>query len=499
MSSVLQTQKLDFLAIGAVLVMTALITLLVPGEHIVWAWVALGALTVILLWAHFSDPITLILIWFVTSACMSYFLWKKPVSMPGVGSLNVTVDRLFALVLFIVVILRLAVGRIAWRRLPGVVRLSFIMLFYFSVSLAISGFGSIADVSPHFRLIGGYFFPVLAMIVAFLAIRDEQQLKKFAWFFFLFGAYLTFTAWAEYFKVWSVVFPRYISNPEYGIHWGRARGPFLVSASLGITLVFCFYSNLYLAARQAAVGKIIIYLANVLMLPAIFFTLTRSVWLAMAVCFVIHMVYHRHLRSRGAVFALVAAVSVVMLAMHWSKLVTRDRAVGGVTDPYPIYARIGLAKISGELIWDSPFFGVGFGHFRDHASMASADPTSSHIRFASQQMEHNNFLSIMTETGVIGLLLYAAVLWMLFKSSLRVYRRLSPTGTGWITRDLVVLYWIMYANYIIDAMFRETSVDPFNNTLFFALSGVILAIDYMLQSGQALGPASHSDQQMLAD
>jgi hypothetical protein len=36
-------------------------------------------------------------------------------------------------------------------------------------------------------------------------------------------------------------------------------------------------------------------------------------------------------------------------------------------------------------------------------------------------------------------------------------------------------------DYLIDGMFRETSVDPFNNGLFFTFIGLILAVDYLLE------------------
>ncbi|NLX07551.1 MAG: hypothetical protein GXY33_20620, partial [Phycisphaerae bacterium] len=91
------------------------------------------------------------------------------------------------------------------------------------------------------------------------------------------------------------------------------------------------------------------------------------------------------------------------------------------------------------------------------------------------------------------LVLYVLVLIGLLRVSLRVYRRLSPTGRGWMTRDFVVLYWIMFANYLIDAMFRETSVDPFNNSLFFVLSGMVLGMDFLLAGPAATWSAARTD------
>jgi hypothetical protein len=45
---------------------------------------------------------------------------------------------------------------------------------------------------------------------------------------------------------------------------------------------------------------------------------------------------------------------------------------------------------------------------------------------------------------------------------------------------LLVLYWILTAAYLIDGTFRETSDNPFANSLFFGLSAVPVALGVLL-------------------
>lgn len=478
-----QRNPLDWAVVTAVAVAAVLATFFLPAGGWLWVCVGLAAFAGMSLACQFSDPLTLVLGWFVTAACMSYFLWRY--TLPGAG-VAVTVDRLFVLGVALITAAAVGLGRVPWRTLPAVVRVLAIMIIYFTASMLYAGMRSIADVSPHYRLIGGYIIPAIVLVICFLAFRHDRQLSKVAWFFFAFGAYLTITAWAEQLHLWSIVFPKYIRDPDLGIHWGRSRGPFLVAVTLGYTLIFCFFNNLLLAARVVGAGRLMIYAVNAMMLPAIFFTQTRSVWLAMVLCTIVWVMWSRRTRSAIATFSLLLAVGVVCGAIFWGNILSRDRTIGGVTDPYPIDARIGLAKMSGQLISHSPIIGVGFGHFRDAASDIPGDPTSKYLRYSSRLMEHNNFLSVATETGIVGLVLYVVVLWMLFRASVRVYRRLSPTGNGWMTREFVLLYWILLIDYIVDAMFRETSVEPFNNGLLFAISGIILAMDYMLSSDTVL-------------
>jgi len=61
-------------------------------------------------------------------------------------------------------------------------------------------------------------------------------------------------------------------------------------------------------------------------------------------------------------------------------------------------------------------------------------------------------------------------------------RRLPDESTGVIGRDLFVLYWVLVVVYLVDAMFRETSVHPFTNSLFFGMSGLVAALHWLIPS-----------------
>jgi O-antigen ligase len=142
--------------------------------------------------------------------------------------------------------------------------------------------------------------------------------------------------------------------------------------------------------------------------------------------------------------------------------------------------RIGLAQMTWHMVADHPLTGVGFGHFRDQAPRFAQDPSSPYYAFSSTAMEHNNMLSVLAETGFIGLALYLTAIVSLIVISIRLYHKLPTTAPGFINRDLIVLYWILAAAFLIDGFFRETSDNPFANCLFFGLSGVIAALNILL-------------------
>lgn len=470
------------------LLLVAGLAVVVPAGYLHYAWAAVAGVTAVVLVISFGDLLTGLMIWLVTVACFSYFFWKLELPF----FFNLTIDRIVLPVLLFSAVGMMIIGTLQWRRLWPISALMLLMVMYFGISLAVTGFDSVTVVTPHFRLIGGYCFPFVAFALAVLAIRNQRQIGKVAVFFCLFGLYLTVTAWAEYLNIWSIVFPRYIADSQLGIHWGRSRGPFLVSASLGITLVYVFYSNAFLARRVGGLLRAAIYFIQPFTLAAIFFTQTRSVWLATIVGAVIWLLGAGPRRSRVAtVIVLVAAMSLTT-AVFWTGISSQQREKGGVADLDPIRARVGLARITYQMFKDHPVVGVGFGHFRDYADRYHSDPADKYLSLSSQLMEHNNFLSILAESGLVGLVLYLWLLGILFTRSLQLFRRLPDGGRMWLGRDFVILYWILFADFVIDGMFRETSVDPFNNGLFYLISGLMLGAGYLLDRQQSQPPVAEA-------
>ena len=69
------------------------------------------------------------------------------------------------------------------------------------------------------------------------------------------GVFLALTGFAEIGKQWWAVFPHYIADPTLGTHFGRARGPALNSASLGVFLTICFWAAWMLIPRASRLGQ----------------------------------------------------------------------------------------------------------------------------------------------------------------------------------------------------------------------------------------------------
>jgi len=467
------------LGLLAVLVTALLVAALIilPIELAPVVLLAAAGVVVFVLWSVMGSLLFATFMWFVAVIAFDEEFWRAEVPF----FFNVTISRILVVVVGLLLVAMWVLGRSRLRSAHSVIPLMAVVLGYFTVSAIVTGFETIAVATVHYRLIGGYWFAFAIFFVMLHAVREERDIARLLKFFFWIGLYLTITGWCEHFKLWDLVFPRYVADPEKGIHFGRVRGPFLVSPTVGIALLFCYFTNLVLTRHTTGIHRLVLYGTCVLMLPVIFWTKTRSVWLGMVLATIVWVAYTRRRWSRAAAIGILASAAMVAGVWNIENILSRKREVGGVTDPVPIYLRIGLAMITWDIFEDCPVFGVGFGHFRDVAPRYAREVDSPFYTFASPAMEHNNFLSILAETGVIGLGVYVVLLIAILKLSIRLYQKLPTSAPGFVGRDVIVLFWVLFVIYNVDSMFRETSVHPFTNSLFFGISGVVAALDWMLR------------------
>lgn len=446
-----------------------------PTSALLILWLVVGGLVLFTFYTFKGNLLLAILVWFVTLIALHEEFWRVAVPL----FFAITIPRLGIVVLVLLLIAMLAVGRVRLRHAWPISGCIAAVAVYFFLSALVSGFETRSVVSVHYRLIGGYLFPFAVFGLVLHAFHTEQDFKRLAIFFALLSVYLTFTGWCERFDIGALIFPRFINDPSVGIHWGRVRGPFVMSAAMGLALVYCFFNNLVLA-RNVQRGRWMLYVINGLMFPVIFWTKTRSVWLSFVLCLLIWATYSRRRTTRVVSVSLLLSVTLLVAVINMENFLTPDREVGGLTDTAPILLRIGLAQMTWEIVQQHPFFGIGFGHFRDYAPGFAKDPSSPFYAFGTTALEHNNLLSIVAETGLVGLVLYLLMAVFLVRQSVLLYRKLPPKGPGFISRDLLVLYWILAMAYFIDGTFRETSDNPFANSLFFGLSAVPVALNVLL-------------------
>ncbi len=527
------------LNLGAVVVVALLVCLplmLAPAEAVPWVLAAIGAAAVGLVLVHVGALLALLLGWLAAASVFGFYYWVKAIP----GFFNLTIDRIGLAALVMLFLLALALGqvRFLWPRWVGVLLLG--LVGWAAVSAQVAGWtlpagtAAVPIAPPYYRFFAGFLFPAMLFFMAASAVTHQRQTNTVLWFFALFGLYLTFTGLAEHFaktgpgaEAWArLVWPAYILDPAVPTHFERVRGPFLNSPDMGLTLVVCLFANLLLMTRVGPARAVLLLAVSLPMPLLIFWTLTRSIWLAFVACLALAIWFWPRFRSLAHVAGCLALAGVIVLTLVlWPRLSSPIRERGGVGDPAPIISRYELTLVSMELARAHPLTGVGLGHFQ------TAAPESPRMRqFASRAstygagaVEHNNFMSMLAETGLPGAALYAAVVFGLLGVSIRLYRRLptqfgirnsefgipgptrerieelagapgqagppvsplrpraSARGSS-LDRRFVVFFWIAWLAFFIDSMFRLTTSSPFPNGMFLLLGGVIVGLYYRLSA-----------------
>ena len=286
------------------------------------------------------------------------------------------------------------------------------------------------------------------------------------------GLYLALTAVMETAGVWSLVFPRYIADPELGLHYGRARGPALNSVSLGVYLGIATVATLLLIPRSSRLMQLFWSAAAGLMTFSVLLTYTRSTWigLALAGTFTVCMQLPRRVRKPVCVLAL-ATLAVVGYSAK-KAIVSLEREDSANVSAHSVQQRLAFAYVSYQMFRDHPLMGVGFGRFVDKKLPYLSDRRQWFELESIRQLEHHNtYLGLLTETGMLGLFAYLALLGSIGAAGWRLY---NLEGEGQAVRSIGLLAIGTLFVYASSALFHDLTLVHSDQWLLFAIGGAAI-------------------------
>jgi O-antigen ligase len=338
------------------------------------------------------------------------------------------------------------------------------------------------------RLINAFLIPFMLYVMARYSVHDERQARWFSFIIATFGVYLAITACCEILGDWSFVYPEYIVNPKFGIHFGRARGPFLQSIRLGIYLtagLAAIWIPLLWQGIRGRSGRLFGLLLSVLMLVALYLTYTRSVWIGVVVGGLTVSLLTFTMRWRRLVIVGFVC-SVVMVAIFAGDgLLKFKREFTEAETLKSTQMRTVFAIVSWQMFQDRPLFGHGFGQFmienRPYLNDRSYDVDLQMIR---SYTHHNTFLSVLAEMGLIGLVLYLAMLSAWARSAWKLWR--DQSQADW-TRGLSLFFVVVWGTMLMQGLFHEVSYSPVEHGLLFLVGGVVTS----LRAKQPLGSTAN--------
>ena len=383
----------------------------------------------------------------------------------------------------------------AWRRTTGRIEpfrfgwldyLTVGLLGWLVLSMSSVGFGPLGNYeSPFARLVHGYLIPLGLYWIVRNTFDPEEDAEPLMRLMLVFGVYLAFTGIMEYLRVWPVVFPAYIRDPSVGIHFGRARGPFVGAHSMGMCLTFTLLAAHGLWHRLGPTGRLLTGVAMVAMVGAIAVTGTRSVWLGAAAAASVVAWFGYRARQRLALMAGLALAALMVAVVAGDRVVSPIRKGGTVEATESVHAREALANISWRMFRHRPLLGHGFGHYL-HSSLAYFDISNAPVplSLARRMTQHSTFLSLLTETGLLGLALFLTLVatWGFYGIQI-----LRCPGASALERGLACLWLGGLATFIVQMSVVEMAYGRFDNSLIGLVAGCVAATRRHLNPGAPSG------------
>ncbi|MGH3942774.1 MAG: O-antigen ligase family protein [Pseudonocardiaceae bacterium] len=317
-------------------------------------------------------------------------------------------------------------------------------------------------------ILTGALLPFVLYVVGRFVFDRESSVRGLLWIVLALAGYSAVVSIAQFYGPSALVWPRYIVE---GPAWpGRAAGVFDQPVQNGLLLVLGFVIALFLASQgsEPQRRRMIAAAVAAASIPAIYLTHTRAAWLVFGLVLVAGALWARNFRI-GFVVTLVAVC--LAIGAGWSTFTSADRASGGVGSAREIDDRLNLAATSVWAVGEKPVAGWGIGRFNQlntyhHKQWSPAVDWERGYGISS----HHNELGIAAELGLVGLVLWLAVLVLVLWRLAQAIRMLPPNGICGrglaVVALLAVLAWLT-AGATVELRFFE-----FSNGLVLLLAGI---------------------------
>lgn len=301
--------------------------------------------------------------------------------------------------------------------------------------------------------------PFVLFHLAQLIFNEPRSLRQLETYLLLVLGYLVLTAIFSLLDLRALIFPRYILDESLGIHFDRARGPFLQAVANGVAIVLLALVALDSYRRRRLRGVLAFGFALGIPL-AVFATKTRAVWIAFAGAALVLCFASGRVRR--------ACVPVLVLCALGAGTVA---VVGGASvserleERSPVEFRFLLYQTGWDMLCEKPWFGWPAADIQPELQKRMDGLHPESLAF------HNSFLEVAVAHGIVGLGLY---LW-LFLDLFRLARKApqpDPTASHFLDPPFRILWPVFVAVYVLNACFVVMNYQ-FVNALLFTIAGIL--------------------------
>lgn len=315
----------------------------------------------------------------------------------------------------------------------------------------------------------GYFMPMLSYWLMRRLNWTEAWVMRYLWAVAAISILLGFQGVAQTYLGMGFFMPTWIEV----INEGRATGVFSNATEFGIA---CLISMLYCLLLQnrvkdKALWTMLLILAGSAAL-GLFLCKTRAPWLAALICL---MIVFYHDRRQRPLLLIVGGLGTLAVLLLLPFIVESETFQGRLLELSPIYSRIALYASGVLILLDHPIMGIGLGKTAFESVKSDYLVSFMGISYDAGQRTgppHNEWLGIMTMTGIFGIGTFVAIHVAVFKKlkSIRHDLSLSP-----FQRLMSVYVMAIFISQIVISMFVDLGYFIYTTSATYSAVGIVAA------------------------
>lgn len=225
----------------------------------------------------------------------------------------------------------------------------------------------------------------------------------------------------------------------------RIQGPASSPTDLGCICILSFVLLLAKFTQDKHGFRRALYLVGMgILATAMVLTLRRAVYVSVPIALLVMSIPRSRLR-RPAVVLLSLLVLAVFIG--WRPLVNSRVFKARIGDMVPIYSRIIIQATAWSMVKQHPIFGVGMGNFKEvkYAYLTSYKGLNT-VYGQGVETPHNAYLKLLAEGGIVALLPFLGMIFMIVFTSVKLFRRTRSEGL--MGREGIVVFWAMTAVFL---------------------------------------------------
>jgi O-antigen ligase len=321
--------------------------------------------------------------------------------------------------------------------------------------------------------------PLCAYLILRISSLDERDFKLLQWAAFFIATIQLFIG-----LLWMIA-PQVVPYAWRPVYYSRAAGTLVNPNIFAVTLFFCI-CLLFQATmnnRSTLVRYIFIIICG-FSFVGMFLTMERAVWLAGSIVILgLLVLFPKPILRYGMIVSM--AIIIFGGGMLSTYITTAAQRIG---DKQQVNERIVVSDAMIQMIQLKPIFGWGFDSLNEHVQAFYRSVGSASIRLGFIT-SHNTYLTILSEQGLVGFMLYIIPAMYCFIYTFQVWKRVPKEGSR--NRNLLAVLWLFIIFYIVVGNFIDMRFFSYTITLWWMTLGLIA--NMVTQYGKPINSAhNHS-------